>query len=301
MMALLKKKKSKKIKQDVATNLVINLFLIIIGVVSLYPIWFVLIASVSDPNLISSGNVLLIPREISFDAYKELVKYPEIFVGYRNSLFYLFAGSFITLAGVLPAGFALSRKELVGRKLWNFLVVFSMYFGGGMIPVYLLHKSIGWINTIWVMIIPSLFVPYYTILARSSFQSLPESLYESAKIDGASDFRYFFQFAIPLCKAMVAVIFLFSALGWWNQYMRFVIYMDNPDLQSLQVIIRQITAKLTAALSTGVNSGEMLAAERTKELLKYSTVVITALPFCLLYPFIQKYFNTGVMLGAIKE
>lgn len=300
-MALFKKKKSQKIKQDVGTNIVINIFLIVAGLVALYPIWFVLIASVSDPNLIASGKVLLIPRNISFEAYKKLKDYPEIFIGYRNSMFYLFAGSFITLAGVLPAGFALSRKELVGRKMWNFLIVFSMYFGGGMIPVYLLHKSIGWINTIWVMIIPSLFVPYYTILARSSFQSLPESLYESARIDGASDFRYFFQFAIPLCKAMVAVIFLFSALSWWNNYMRFLIYIDNPDLQSLQVIIRQITAKLTSALSNGVNAGEMLQAEKTKELLKYSTVVITALPFCVLYPFIQKYFNTGVMLGAIKE
>lgn len=298
---ILKRKNPQKIRQDVGTDLVINIFLILAGLVALYPIWFVLIASVSDPNLIAAGEVLLIPRNISFEAYKKLKDYPEIFIGYRNSLFYLFAGSFVTLAGVLPAGFALSRKELVGRKMWNFLIVFSMYFGGGMIPVYLLHKSIGWINTIWVMLIPQLFIPYYIMLARSAFQSLPESLYESARIDGSSDFRYFFQFAVPLCKAMVAVIFLFSALAWWNNYMRFLIYIDNPDLQSLQVIIRQITAKLSSALSNSTSSGEMLQAEKTKELLKYSTVVITALPFCILYPFIQKYFNTGVMLGAIKE
>ena len=298
---MFKRQKSKKIRQDVGTNLVINTFLIIIGLVALYPIWFVLIASVSDPALISAGKILLIPKKISFEAYVKLKEYPEIFVGYRNSMFYLFAGSFITLAGVLPAGFALSRKELVGRRFWNFMVVFSMYFSGGMIPTYLLHKQIGWINTIGVIIVPSLFSAYYIILARSSFQSLPESLYESARIDGASDFRYFFQFAIPLCKATIAVIFLFSALSWWNNYMRFLIYMDNPDLQSLQVIIRQITAKLTSSLSNGTSSSEMLQAEKTKELLKYSTVVITALPFCLLYPFIQKYFNTGVMLGAIKE
>ena len=170
-----------------------------------------------------------------------------------------------------------------------------------MIPTYLLHRSIGWLDTIWVMLIPNLFVAYYLILARSSFESLPESLCEAAHIDGASDFRFFIQFAIPLSKAMIAVVFLFSALAWWNQYMKFVIYIDNPDLQSLQVIIRQITTKLTAALSNSTSSAEAMQAEKTKELLKYSMVVITALPFCLLYPFIQKYFNTGVMLGAVKE
>jgi putative aldouronate transport system permease protein len=176
-----------------------------------------------------------------------------------------------------------------------------MYFGGGMIPLYLLHKSIGWLDTIWVILIPGIFAAYYIILARSSFESMPEAMREAAFMDGADDFRYFLQFVIPLSKAMIACIFLFSALGWWNQYMRFVLYIDNPNLQSLQVIVRQITAKLSSALSGGASIDEALAAEKTKELLKYSVVVITALPFCMLYPFIQKYFNTGVMIGSVKE
>ncbi len=289
------------LKSDALIDIVIHVILILIAIVSLYPIWFVLIASVSNPSAIADGEVLLLPKELTLEAYAALKKYPEIWLGYRNSMFYLFAGSGICLAGTLPAAYALSRKDLVGRKLWNTLIVFSMYFGGGMIPVYLLHKGIGWLDTIWVLLIPSIFAAYYIILARSSFESLPEAMREAAFMDGADDFRYFFRFVIPLSKAMIACIFLFSALGWWNNYARFLIYIDNPELQSLQVIVRQITEKLSSALSGGASIDEALAAEKTKELLKYSVVVITALPFCLLYPFIQKYFNTGVMIGSVKE
>lgn len=299
-MALFKKKKN-KIKEDVATNFVINLLLIIFGLLCLYPIWFVLIASISNPTLIAEGQVLLWPRDITLKAYEALKMYPEIFIGYRNSLFYLFFGTAITLIGVLPCAYALSRPELVGRKFWNLLIVISMYFSGGLIPTYLLHKTIGWLDTTWVLVTPGLFIAYYLILARSSFQSLPESMRDAVMIDGGDDFRYFWQFVIPLSKAMIAVIFLFRALGWWNSYMNFLIYIDTPDMQSLQVIVRQIMTKLSSALSEGSTITEQLEAEKIKELLKYSVVVITALPFCALYPFVQKYFNTGVMIGSVKE
>ena len=298
-MSLFQKIKT-KLKSDAMIDLIIHIVLIVIAIVSLYPIWFVLISSVSNPSAIADGEVLLLPKELTLEAYAALKQYPEIFIGYRNSIFYLVAGSAITLFGTLPAAYALSRKELIGRKVWNALMVFSMYFSGGLIPTYLLHKSIGWLDTIWVVLIPSVFAAYYIILARSSFESMPEAMREAALMDGADDFRYFLQFVLPLSKAMIACIFLFSALGWWNQYMKFLIYIDNPNLQSLQVIVNQITTKLSSALSGGATIDEAIAAEKTKELLKYSVVVITALPFCLLYPFIQKYFNTGVMIGSVK-
>lgn len=295
------KKKSNKVRQDVGINFVIHTILIIFGLLCLYPIWFVLIASISEPSAIINGDVIFWPKNITLAAYEALSKYPEIFLGYRNSLFYMFFGTGITLLGILPCAYALSRKELVGRKLWNTLVVLSMYFSGGLIATYLLHKSIGWLDTIWVLVTPGLFMAYYLILARNSFESLPEAMREAAFIDGADDFRYFIQFVIPLSKAMIAVIFLFRALGWWNSYMQFLIYIDTPELQSLQVIVNQITTKLSSALSDGASIDEAIQADKTKELLKYSVVVITALPFCLLYPFIQKYFNTGIMLGSVKE
>ena len=294
-------KRSNKVKQDVGINLVIHIILIIFGLLCLYPIWFVLIASISEPSAIANGDVIFLPKKITFAAYEALSNYPEIFRGYRNSLFYMFFGTGITLVGILPCAYALSRRDLVGRKLWNTLIVISMYFSGGLISTYLLLKSIGWLDTIWVLVTPGLFTAYYLILARNSFESLPEAMREAAFIDGADDFRYFIQFVIPLSKAMIAVIFLFRALGWWNSYMQFLIYIDNPELQSLQVIVNQITTKLSSALTDGASIDEAIAADKTKELLKYSVVVITALPFCLLYPFIQKYFNTGIMLGSVKE
>lgn len=295
-------KKKNTIKQDVWVNRVIHLILLILTVVTLYPLWFVVIASISDPTAIANGEVFLFPKEITFTAYKALLEYPDIFLGYRNSLLYMFGGTLVCLIGTLPAGYALSRKNLKGRRIINFLVVFTMYFSGGMIPTYLLHRSIGWINTPWVMVIPAIFNGYYIILARSAFESLPEALHESVMIDGATESKYFLSVALPLTKATTAVIFLFSALSWWNEYMRFLIYIDNPKIQSLQVFLRQITQKLTAALTeSGVSFDEFIQAQKTQMLLKYSTVVITALPFCIIYPFVQKYFNRGVMIGAVKE
>lgn len=295
-------KKKNTIKQDVWVNRVIHLILLILTVVTVYPLWFVVIASVSDPTAIANGEVFLFPKQITFAAYEALQEYPDIFLGYRNSLLYMFGGTLICLIGTLPAGYALSRKKLKGRRIINFLVVFTMYFSGGMIPTYLLHRSIGWINTPWVMVIPVIFNGYYIILARSAFESLPEALHESAMLDGATELKYFLRVALPLTKATTAVIFLFSALSWWNEYMRFVIYIDNPQIQSLQVFLRQITQKLTASLTeSGVSFDEFIQAQKTQMLLKYSTVVITALPFCIIYPFVQKYFNRGVMIGAVKE
>lgn len=292
-------KKKSKIRQDVGINIVIATILIVLSLIALYPLWFVVIASISDPSAIARGEVFFLPKGLNISAYLKIADFPQILIGYRNSLFYMIIGPLVMLCVTLPAGYALSRRTLRGRRVLNFLFVISMYFSAGMIPTYLLHKSLGWLNTIWVLIIPSAMSAYYMILARSSFESLPDALRESAYLDGATDFRFFIQFAIPLSKAMIAVIFLFSALTWWNEYMRFIIYMNNPNLQSLQVFVRQIMQRATQTLSDS-SVGEMIQAQKEAELLKYSVVVITALPFCALYPFLQKYFNQGVMVGAIK-
>ncbi|MBQ2921914.1 MAG: carbohydrate ABC transporter permease [Tyzzerella sp.] len=288
-----------KKKSDRFTNLIINIILIALGFIALYPLWFVLIASISDPGAVSRGEVLLLPKDITFTAYTSMLENPSIWIGYRNSILYLFGGTFIMLLVTLPAAYALSRKELFGRRIFNFIFVFSMYFGGGMIAVYLLHSSIGWLDTPWVLVIPASMSVYNMILARSNFQEIPESLREAAIIDGASEFYYFARIVIPLSKAVIAVLFLFTALSWWNEYMRFIIYIDDPNLQSLQVIIRRIFDSLTET-SEFSSAGEVTAKLRQAEMLKYSVVVIAALPFCLLYPFIQKYFNKGVMIGAVK-
>ncbi len=290
--------------QDKVFDWIINILLVLIAIVCIYPIWFVLIASFSDPAKIGAGNVVLWPVGFNLDGYSELFNYPDIFMGYRNSIFYLFAGSFLSLAVTLPGAYALSRRNLVGRKPINTLFVISMYFSGGLIPTYMLHLFIDkyfiWMDTPFVLLVPSALNVYNMIIARTSFESLPPVLREAAQIDGCNEIRYFFQFALPLIKATIAVLFLFSALAWWNEYMRFVIYIDNPELQSVQVVIRQITEKLTATLSEGGASTDAAAALQKAELLRYSVVVVVALPFVLLYPFVQKYFNKGVMVGAVK-
>lgn len=289
-----------KLRQDKFIDTVFIIILIVIAVCALYPLWFVLIASISNPSEIANGNVFVLPRGINFDGYKEMFNYPEIWIGYRNSLFYLFAGAFSSLAVILPAAYALSRSEMKGRRVLNFLFIVTMYFSGGLIPSYLLHNSLGWIDTIWVLLIPAALNVSNMIIARSAFESLPEALHESAAIDGATDFRFFFQFALPLTKATIAVLFLFSALTWWNEYMKFVIYIQDPNLQSLQVIIHQITGKLSSGLMENMSMEQMMHEQTVRDLLKYCVVVIAALPFTLLYPFIQKYFNQGVMIGAVK-
>ncbi len=286
--------------QDRVVDVCITTILVIIGLICIYPIWFVVIASFSDPTQISAGNVLLLPKGFNLNGYIKLLEYPDIWIGYRNSILYLFGGTFISLLVTLTSGFALSHKDLVGRKFLNILFVISMYFSGGLIPTYLLHVGLGWVGTIWVILIPSALNVYYMILARSAFESIPTAIRESAKMDGCSDFRYFIQFALPLCKATIAVLFLFMALGWWNEYMRFVIYIDEPNLQSLQVIVRQIVNSITSTLSDTASAEELAIARQQSELLRYSIVVVVALPFVILYPFVQKFFNKGVMIGAVK-
>lgn len=292
--------KIKEKRQDRTIDIIFTIILILIAIVCLYPLWFVVIASFSNPTEIAAGNVIFWPKDISLDGYKEMLNHPEIWIGYRNSALYLFGGAFAGLATILPAAYALSRRKLKGRRTINFLFVIVMYFSGGIIPLYLLHNSLGWIDTPWVILIPTALNVSNMIIARSSFEAIPEALYESAAIDGCDDFRFFFQFALPLAKATVAVLFLFYAIAMWNQYMNFVMYIRNPALQSLQVIIREITTAVAKEGYEGMSAAQLMQEQKVRDLLKYCVVVIAALPFTILYPFIQKYFNGGVMVGAVK-
>lgn len=285
---------------DFITDMIIIAILLLISFICIYPIWFVLIASVSDPTAIALGQVTLIPKGFTVEAYQAVWEEERIWIGYRNSLVYLFVGTFIMFGFTLPAAYTLSRKKLKGRRVINFLFTISMYISGGLVPTYLLHVDIGWVGTMWCLLIPQGLSVYNMILARSAFESMPEALYESASLDGLTDFGYFLRFAIPLSKATLAVLFLYTALSWWNMYMPFIIYNISPQEQSLQVILREITSKLTTTMTENMTANEIIEAEKEKELMKYSTVVVAAIPFCLLYPFIQKYFNKGVMVGAVK-
>lgn len=292
----------KPTKGDRILDCFIIAILAVIVVIVFYPLFLVLICSLSDPNYISSGDVWIIPRGLNFDAYKILLENKEIWIGYRNSMFYTIVGTALQMIVTTAAAFAISRKTLPGRRILMLFFLFPMYFSGGMIPTYLVIKDVGMINTVWSLIVPVMVGYYNMILARNYFEnSIPEELFESASVDGANIIRYFFQFAVPLAVPVLAVMTLNFALGHWNKYFEAMIYISNDNFQTLQVFVKRITMQATSSLDGGGASAEAIVEQiRQKQLLKYAVVIVTSLPMVLLYPLIQRYFVQGIMMGAIK-
>lgn len=286
---------------DKVVDGIIMAILILVALICLYPIWFTVIASVSNPTYISNGQVILWPKGFNLDAYRRLLDNRQIWIGYRNTIFYTVVGTCFDLAVTLPCAYALSRYKLPGRRWLMLLFLFAMYFSGGIIPNYLLYNQLGMINTIWVLLLPGTLNVYNMIIARSFFESsIPEPVFESAKIDGASYTRFFVQFALPLSKAMIAVISLLYALGHWNAYLGPRMYLQSPNLQTLQVIIRDITARLDTSLVEDMSSEELVRQVQEKQLMKYAVVIVSIIPMMMAYPFIQRYFVGGIMIGAVK-
>lgn len=289
-------------KGDRILDICIIIILLLIAVIAFYPLYLVLICSFSDPSYISSGDVWIIPRGLNFDAYKTLLATSEIWIGYRNSLFYTVVGTALQMIVTTAAGFAVSRKTLPGRRFFMLFFLFPLYFSGGMIPTYLVIKQFGMINTVWSLIVPVMVGYYNLILARNYFEnSIPEELYESASVDGANILRYFFQFAIPLALPVLAVMVLNFAIGHWNNYFNAMIYISDDSIQTLQVFIKRITMQATSSLDGGAGDAEALVEQiRQKQLLKYAVVIVSSIPMILLYPLIQKHFVQGIMMGAVK-
>lgn len=293
-------KKIKKSKEDKIFDFFMYLIAIMIIVVTLYPMYFIVIASISDPNAVSSGEVFLIPTGINFKAYKELAGYAKLWVGYRNTILYAITGTIAVLVVNIPAAYALSRKKLYGKRLFTFFYLIPMFFTGGLIPTYMTVKDLGFLNTFWVMVIPFSVVTYYIIVGRTFFSSsIPEDLWEAAQIDGCGYIGFFFKVALPLSKAVIAVIALWAAVGQWNSYFNALIYIRSDELQPLQIILRNILIgnQKISAMTTGAAAVE---AKQMADLIKYAVIVVSSAPIMCLYPFVQKYFNQGVMLGSLK-
>lgn len=292
-------------KGDMILDVMIIVLLAIISIFAFYPLYIVLISSVSDPSYISTGQVWILPKGINLEAYHILLDTKEIWIGYRNSLFYTVVGTTFQMIITTAAAFSLSRRTLPGRRWLSAMMVFTMYFSAGMIPTYLVIQQIGLINSVWALIIPVLVGPYNLIICRNYFEnSIPEEIYESAMIDGARMFRCFLQFTIPLAKPVLAVMVLNFALGHWNRYFEAMIYITDDSLQTLQVFIKRITMQATATLESpagAVRLEDVIAQVRRTQLLKYAVVIVSSVPMILLYPTIQKYFIQGIMLGAVKS
>lgn len=286
--------------KDRAFDIVNYGFAILLILAIIYPLWFIIIASFSNPSDVATGQVWFWPKHWSLKGYEALFNQPIIWRSYLNTILYTGIGTLFALLVNIPAGYALSRDDLLGRKWINLAYVIPMFISGGLVPVYLTVKGVGLLNSFWVMIIPFAVSPYNIIVARTFFkQTIPASLWEAAQVDGSGTFRYFFQIVIPLSKAVLAVVGLWTAVGIWNQWFNALIYLQNQNLQPLQLILRRIliTNQQLAGNTTGQLAAEL---QQLADMMKYASIVISTLPIMALYPFLQKYFNQGVMLGSVK-
>ncbi len=272
-------------------------FMALLVIVTLYPCYYVLIASMSDPvKVFATKGLLLYPQGFSIDSYLEVFKSSQIWLGYRNTIFYVCAGSFLSVLLTVSAAFGLTRRSLPGKNIMMFLIMFTMYFHGGLIPTYLVVRSFKLLDSPLIMILINAVTTYNLIITVSYFRNMPYELEEAAKIDGAGDYSVLFRIMLPLAKPIIAVITLYYMVALWNDYMTSLIYLSDRELFPLQMILREILIQS----KTTVAAGAADEAQAYTENLKYATIVVSTLPILCVYPFIQKYFVKGVMIGAVK-
>ena len=277
--------------------IIINtIVLLLISAIMLYPAIYVIAASFSEETAILRGDVFLIPVRAHVKAYQKVFVYPMLWQSYRNTLIYTFLGTAINLVLTVFGAWALSQKKMVGRRFLTLMCTFTMFFGGGMIPTFLVVKGLGLLNTIWAILLPSAVSTYNMILMRTFFRQIPESLVEAAELDGCRDFGVLFRIVLPLSLASLMTIGMFYAVGHWNSYFPAVMYLTtNKELNPLQIILRQVV--LLNEIVENASSTENVMAEG----IKYATIVVAMLPMLCIYPFVQRYFVKGVMVGSVKE
>jgi putative aldouronate transport system permease protein len=266
----------------------------LITVSIVYPLYFVVIASFSDPDLINQGKVWLWPAGVSLDAYAQVFSNKEVWTGYFNTIIYTAGATFLSLLFTLPAGYALSRKDFSLRGVLMVYFLITMFFNGGLIPTYFVIKGLGLIDKYWVMVIPTAVNVFFLIIARTFYSSqVPDELRQAAEIDGCSNTRFYIQIVLPLTTALIAVIGLYVAVGSWNSYMNALIYLQTESKNPLQIVLRKILVVQTAG---DIN----YEAQRRAQMLRYALVIVSTVPIMAVYPFIQKYFTKGALLGSIK-
>lgn len=285
-------------------DLLVRAGLILVMLLVLYPLVYVLSASFSDPYAVSGGEMILWPVRFTLEGYQRILGYGELWTGYANTLFYTVAGTVLALAVTLPAAYAMSRPEFVGRGVLMVMVMITMFFSGGLIPTYLNIKNLGLLDTRLLMIICGASSAYNLIVARTFFASLPNALVEAARIDGASNTRVFCRIILPLSKPIIAVMALYFAVPHWNDYITPLIYLRDRELFPLQIFLKEILMQDQMSASMALEDGALEFVQdkaRIAEMVKYASIVVSSLPLIVIYPFLQRYFIKGVMIGAVKE
>lgn len=300
--AALNGRSSRESREDKRFDVIVAVIVVFLTILVLYPLYFVLIASFSDPNLVESGQVLFLPRGVTLEGYRYILDDNRIWSGYLNTFLYTIFGTLLAVCITVPAAYALSRRDMIGRGVLMKFFVFTMYFGGGMIPTYLLIKQLHLIDTYLVLILLGSFSAYNLIICRTFFQStIPLELQEAAEIDGCSIPRFFFSVVLPLSKAVVAIMVLYYAVGHWNDYFNALIYINRQELRPLQLVMRDILIQgQTIDPGSSVDPEQIVRLQQIGRSIKYGSIIVSSLPVLIFYPFVQKYFVKGVMIGSIK-
>ncbi|WP_262315806.1 carbohydrate ABC transporter permease [Lacticaseibacillus parakribbianus] len=298
----------KDTKADRIFKYFLYLFILLAVLIVIYPLIYIISASVSDPTAVNSGAMWLWPKGFSLEGYEVILKYKDIWRGYGMTIFYTVAGTAISLFMTLPCAYAISRPDFSGKKWFTTFMLVTMFLNGGLIPSYLLIKSMGMLNTVWAILLPGAVSVYNIVVTRAFFQSnVPWEMQEAAKIDGASDFQIFFRIVLPLSAPIIAVMALFYGVGIWNSYFSSLVYLQNKALYPLQMVLRQILVlqdiQQGAATGSAVTASAAEAMERKAELaaiIKYGVMIVSSLPVILVYPFLQRFFVKGVLIGSLK-
>lgn len=289
---------------DKIFTLLIKGLLFVVLMLVLYPLIYIVSASVSDPMYVNSGQMWGWPKGFMLDGYERVFRNLDIWIGYQNTLLYTLLGTVLNLAFTLPCAYALSRRDLVGRNAIMGLFVFTMFFGGGLIPYFLLIKDLGMLNTLWVMILPGTVSVWNIIITRTFFQStIPREIEEAAEIDGCSTTKLFIRIILPLSTPIIAVMGLFYGIGHWNGYFNAMIFLTDRDRFPLQLILREIliVQQMNDSMMLGGATAEAQAQQaKIAEIVKYAVIIVSTLPVIIIYPFLQRYFVKGVMIGSLK-
>ena len=302
MVKMREKKENNRLGSDRIFLIICYAFLGTILLITLYPLYFVVIASVSDPAKVSTGMVTFLPIGINLDGYQAVLKDSRIVSSFLNSVVYTASGTIVNLVLTVPAAYALSRTDLKGRKFLLLYFMIPMFLSGGMIPTYFVVRGGHLLDTMWSLILPVGVSVYNLIIARSFFQStLSKELLDAARIDGCSNTRFFVRIALPLSKAIIAILVLYYGVAHWNSYFTAMIYLNDQKKFPFQLILRDLLSQNQQITEIMQDQSELLHKQQLAELMKYSLIIISSLPVMILYPFIQKYFVKGVMIGSLKE
>ena len=284
----------------------VYVFLAISLLIVLYPLIYIISASISNPHLVNSGEMWLLPKGITFEGYRTLLGNSSIWRGYLNTIYYTVLGTSINLLVTLPCAYALSREDFYGRRAFTNFILVTMFLSGGLIPSYLLIRSLGMLNTVWALVIPGAVSVYNVVVTRTFFQStIPRAMEEAAIVDGCSDFRLFMQIVLPLSTPIIAVMALFYGVGHWNSFFSALIYLSDRSMYPLQMILREILILQDMSSNTVNNvtsemANMLYSKQQLAQVIKYGVMIVSSLPVIIVYPFLQKYFVKGMMVGSIK-